>query len=430
MSADITTTGLSTYHPYKADSARVDNWLGRTAIDHGYSRVGLKLNDDVEKEGKGNERSAKQVRNARKKAMQRVRARAAQSGAQGRGGLPSDSIGSGTDGGRKTTADTGSNGGAEDTPGRNMSGDGNYIGDQPKRYIITVNDYFSMTAFIVKKDVPIPFSLLRILARCIRLRKRSQASFPSRFGGEVDGHEYMITALQRILGQLATLRADQIERGMHQREQGDVMSNEASKGGNRYAEFAEVAEDGGDEETGEDEDGGTESADSDDVFDSHADTAKKGCTDSFSTQTLQAQLEYHMTRFLFTVHDIRQHLHAVWRAYGRNVLSLVTAATAAHTATNMVSRIYHSLAEHAKSVGSSVDACYARLVACTLTSPEYQRSVNSEEGIFWDEYMYRRSTSIFVAMRDLYPTKHETFLRQPQIASRDKMDLTEIQNRL
>ena len=145
------------YKQYKADNARLANWLGRTALRHGYSRRRLRVvggghglgskGDSEEDSG----RTAKQVRGARKKAKQRQLRKEEKYG-----------VGEGITRETIETAETGHSQSPLDTTAAANSPPSapklEASPTSPQQYIISIQDHIDLAEHLVKSEVSVPSS--------------------------------------------------------------------------------------------------------------------------------------------------------------------------------------------------------------------------------------------------------------------------------
>jgi hypothetical protein len=232
-----------------------------------------------------------------------------------------------------------------------------------------------MTAHLVANNIRIPIVVIRLISRCIRLRKQCQEAYPRGFGVSDCGHAYFISAMEEIHARLEALRDTQLASGLPtEAGRARTGTEDAPQLRNRYAAFLQ---DGGDLE--EDEDSVEEdfaslsdsAAGSGCDSDSHSDSNVR-----FATESALDALKSDLSMFIDEVGEIRHYLCALWHECKEGKLSLVTASATAHMATAMLSTTYGLLLDQGKALGKSLMSIYETFIS--RVQPVHSRTMNGE----------------------------------------------------
>lgn len=315
----------SVYQQYKADTARIANWLGQAAYNHGYS------NTDVfkpatagcagarEDDGVSREKLGKQLKNAKKK-QQKARAKAKGQAGQADGG------GAGTQGTAiSPTSEVQARTHAQ-VPSSMESGS----------YTMRISDYLVIAQFLLDRAVTIPLELVQLLKRCIRLRKRACDKFASMAGiPELakDGHEYFVTILNDVLAllepQVDAARKAAATTGTSQKEKEEKDKDEIPSS-NRFAGLKL-----------DDTDEAEDMADIDlpRPPNSTAGTIKM----SFSIELDRDEGLVRALTFFSDVASLRAHFKELWNDYAEGSVDLITASTVTNTGIELLRKPHDSL---------------------------------------------------------------------------------------
>ncbi|ORY22843.1 hypothetical protein BCR39DRAFT_562195 [Naematelia encephala] len=275
------------YQQYKNDTFQLSTWLAEAAFNFGYP-----LDAFAEAEGviDGTERrTAQQLRNAKKKAKGRAKAK----------------------------------GGALENQEQNV--DGRTVTQVQGDYVLKIWQFKEMASFLVEQNAPIAIELIRLLRRCISTRVQCLRRFSSAPDVSIESHQHIINILSDIAVRFEDHRAAQTEDPIRRV---DVPSRLlADSNASRYAPLAA-------------EEDNNEAEDMPDI-----NLPEPPRYPSVPIITLQAhfvpeedieEIVMALLTFFADIRSIREYISALWTDYGDERINLMTAAVTTNTALELL----------------------------------------------------------------------------------------------